>query len=224
MDGEVIGAGPAHVDQGVSGVDEVVKDVLLVGEAPGVMPVAAIGRPAAQIGDGVHPAHLHPLQAPHVKVRTARDGEAAIAINQCRAHAIGVHIAVMGHEQRNARPARALIEGLADHIIIGVEGQVRRAKHRALARHHIIAIERRRLIQAFIGIKRLGSFRGAAKARGHAQARQLHFANERAVRRIDADRTRHIAHGLNDQVSAHMVRPCDRTVAFGHHIREGFRV
>ena len=59
-DGELVGTGVFLGDQPFGGGDEIVEHVLLLCLRAGLVPLVAILAAAAQVGDRIDAAHLHP--------------------------------------------------------------------------------------------------------------------------------------------------------------------
>ncbi len=88
-DGQLRGRGHAGGDEVLGRRVQVVEDVLLVGEHPGPVPLLALLAAAAQLGDGVRAARLDPAQDGRGVTGGHRDAEAAVAVQDGGARALG---------------------------------------------------------------------------------------------------------------------------------------
>ena len=199
---------------------EVVEHVLLVGEPASVMPSPAIFRAASQIGDCKHAAELHPGKTGHREIGLERHGETAIPVQQCRMGRVEAwrHVASMDHEHGHAGITGALEEHLLDNVVLRVEGQRRGLEDLAFARSDIVAIERRRPIEARVAVEGLGDVRLAAKAADASDAGEFDGAHELEGLGIDRHLGRNIAQALDNEMATDVTRVLDRRCGLGHHV------
>ena len=89
LDRQLIGPRHAPCLEVLARRDEVVEHILLVGEAPGIVPRLAVLAAAADVGDRIDPASLDPRQPGWRKARHRRNVEPAIGIEDGRRRPVG---------------------------------------------------------------------------------------------------------------------------------------
>ena len=127
-DGQFARVGVFVVDEPLSRGDEVVEDVLLGQFHTALVPSLAVFPAAAEVGHGVHAAHLHPHQIGDAERWRQRDVEPAVAVQQSRIVAVEHHTLLVGDEHRDARAVLAVVEHLSRHVLSAVKINLRLAK------------------------------------------------------------------------------------------------
>src|SRR3954471_5912871 len=94
--------------------------MLLVGQAPVVVPGLPVLAAASQRRHGEQPAAIHPGQPFWLERRPDRDLATAIAVEQRRDLAVGNDITATGKEERNSRAVIGGDEDLLTHEVIWI--------------------------------------------------------------------------------------------------------
>src|SRR3546814_20472493 len=104
--------------------DEVVEDILLLVEPPGVVPRLAIFAAAAQVRDREHAALVDPREPGRREGGGHRDVEATIAIEQRRRSLAAVEAFLHHDEHRHLGAVLRLIEAILDRELPTVESKL----------------------------------------------------------------------------------------------------
>ena len=143
------------------------------------------------------PRRLGTAKMPPISIQTRfadaergrqRDVEAAVAVEQRRVLTVELQALLVADEHRDRWCRPCSVEDL--RRLDSRRGRTRPSglrKTRALARGHVVAVDRRRRRERGEGVERLRVRSLAAEAAGRAEARAVHFADERAVESIHLD-------------------------------------
>src|SRR5262249_44280850 len=106
------------IDEPLHGGEEVVEDVLLLGEHAGLVPALAVLAAAAQVGDGEHAAALQEQEAARVERWRQCDVEAAVAGQQRRVLPVLLDPLLVRQEHRDRRLVLRRIRHLLDGVLV----------------------------------------------------------------------------------------------------------
>ena len=130
-DGQLVRVGVLLVDQVLGAGNEVVEDVLLLGEVAGPVPILAELAAAAEVGDGVDAALLQPDLANHIEARHLAAAVAAVAVENRWVLAVEFCVLLLDDVERN--PRAVLRDGdFANHLAIAEVGRRRAEEFRLL--------------------------------------------------------------------------------------------
>ena len=186
-DGEVLRARVAGLDQVLGRGDEVVEDVLLVGEHPGLVPLLAELAAAAHVRQREDAAGPQPGGGEGREARRLAQVEAAVAGQQGRVPAVERHARPVHDEHRHAGAVLRGEPALRHPVGRRVHRQVGLGPDRLLARGHVVAVDGARDVERLEGEERLvaGPAPGAAPDRADGVERDV--AHVRPVELVDRD-------------------------------------
>ena len=177
VDGQLVRRRVFSGDQVLGGGDEVVEDVLLVLEHAGLVPLLAVLRAAAQVGDAVDAALLDEHQRRGVEAGREVDLKTAVSVKQAGILAVALHVLAAGDEHRDLRAVLRGVEHLLGREQFGIEIHLRSLVERRFARSDVVFVDRGR--SRVVG-QRIVKFRvllPAVESADRADGRKRHFAH-----------------------------------------------
>ena len=153
------------------------------------MPLFAVLTAAPEVRHCKYSAHLHPLKVAHREERRHGDIETAIAVKVRRVLSVELQALLVRDEHRHAGAVFARVEDLFGFVISRIEIHLRLAKHSALTRSEVVAIDQSRRDKAAVSVERLIVFAPASEAERVADARQLQLTHKRSLQIVEFDQS-----------------------------------
>ena len=142
LDGEIVLGGVLLVDEILGSRDEIVKHVLLLQLCACHVPILAILTATTQHSMHVDAATLHERNHVGEVEGIVGDVEAAVAVEQQRVLAVELKALLIGDKERGACAVLACVELHLGGVVLRAEAHLGSVEHAALARSHVVAIDR----------------------------------------------------------------------------------
>ncbi len=174
-DGQCRRRGVFFLDEIFGGGDEVVEDVLLLLQHPGLVPSVAVFTASPQIRHRVDAVVFEQDKVGDIKIGGGAGVEPAVGIEKRGPFSVELEALLVDDEHRDLRPILARIKDLLRLVIVGIEFDFCLAEDLGCSRRDIVLVDRRRVGEGREGVEGESVLFLAAEPSGRPERRERDF-------------------------------------------------